>query len=327
MARSRQKRPECPNCGNALHANDNYCARCGQENHTHKLPLRHFFIELLAGIFNFDTKLARTLRDLFVPPGRVIRNFNANQRARYVPPLRLYLFTSVLFFLALGWMPDRQTDRGSAEAPGQQLIPPGSDSSVVESPKGLRFTAGSARIDSVLLARARQGTLTDAVIDSMLVVEGQEPGPFLRRMVRTAVQQNLGGAHRAEFMERFTGNSGKALFFTMPFFALLLYLFNWKDRGFFSEHLVFALYFHVVYFALLLLRLLVNGLAEALGGFSIITAWPLMLLALIHLAWSMRTVYGRPWWLTILKTVVIAFIYAVIVGLGLALTAIVTAAT
>lgn len=327
MARSREKRPECPNCGNALHADDNYCARCGQENHTHKLPLRHFLVELLSGLFNFDTKLARTLRDLFVPPGLVIRNFNGNQRARYVPPLRLYLFTSVLFFLALSWMPASQMDDDATKPAGQQLIPPSGDSSAVEAAKGLRFTAGSARMDSVLLAHARQGTLTDAVIDSMLIIEGAEPGPFMRRMVRTAVQQNLGGRHRAEFMERFTANTGKALFFTMPFFALLLYLFNWRNRGYFTEHLVFALYYHVVYFALLLMRLLLNGITEALGDISIIPAAPLILLALIHLTWSIRTVYKNPWWQTILKTILIAFIYAVFVGLILALTAIVTAAT
>ena len=88
MARTRVKRPECPNCGRALEADANFCAHCGQENHTHKLPVRHFVVEWLSGMFNFDTKLLRTLRDLFWPPGLVIREFNANKRIRYVHPLR-----------------------------------------------------------------------------------------------------------------------------------------------------------------------------------------------------------------------------------------------
>ena len=59
MARQRVKRTDCPNCGRSLLAADNYCPSCGQENHTHKLPVRHFIVELLSGLFNFDTKLRR----------------------------------------------------------------------------------------------------------------------------------------------------------------------------------------------------------------------------------------------------------------------------
>lgn len=326
MPRERQKRTECPNCGNPLAPGDNFCSRCGQENHTHKLPLRHFIVELLSGVLNFDTKLALTLRDLFVPPGLVIRNYNNNQRARYVPPLRLYLFTSVLFFLALNWVPTPKSSSSGDVVHGQQIIPPSGQGAGTQK-EAVRFTAGTERMDSVLLERALTGTLTDAVIDSMLRVEGAEPGPILRRMVRTAVEQNLGGTHRSAFMERFTSNAGKALFFTMPVFALLLHLFHWRRKGFFTEHLVFALYFHVVYFAMLLLQVMINGLTEALWGLTLITAFPVFLVVLAHLTWSIRTVHQRPWWISMLKALVLAILYALVVALALGLVAIVTAAT
>ncbi|MBK8498196.1 MAG: DUF3667 domain-containing protein [Flavobacteriales bacterium] len=291
-------------------AEDNYCARCGQENHTHKLPLRHFIVEFLAGTFNFDTKLLRTLRDLFVPPGLVVRNYNQNKRARYVPPLRLYLFTSVVFFIVLSILPEHE----------RPVAPEGNERN------GLKFTAGSDTIDSELMDLAERGALTDAAIDSVLMANGDDqPSDFERRLVRTAMEQNLGGDKRAQFDQRFMGNISKLMFVLLPLFALLLYLLNWRARGFFTEHLVFAFYFHTVVFALLLLRLLVNEASYAAVGITTDYTTLIPLLSLVYLPWAMRTVYGRPWWRTIIKTLLIVVVYSIVLGMALVGAAILTA--
>ena len=47
-----------------------------------------------------DSRLWRTLAALLFKPGHLTREFLAGRRARYLPPVRLYLVLSVLFFLS-----------------------------------------------------------------------------------------------------------------------------------------------------------------------------------------------------------------------------------
>lgn len=91
---------DCYNCGFKLSETYKYCPNCGQKNTTHKIAFGHFFMEVLEGLFHFDSKILLTVRDLFIP-GRIIVNYNQNKRARYVPPIRFYIFTSVIFFTLL----------------------------------------------------------------------------------------------------------------------------------------------------------------------------------------------------------------------------------
>lgn len=308
MSRKREKRDRCPNCGQPLGPRDNFCAQCGQENHTHKLPIGHFAVELLAGLLNFDTKLLRTGRDLFVPPGLVVRNFNANQRARYVPPLRLYLFTSVVFFIVLAWMPQEQ--------------PSAQDETAKE---GIIRISGEDPVDSVLLAMARSGDLDERRIDSLMSANGRDLSSWERKLLRSAIEQQDPEV-RTRFSDQLRQNFSKALFLLLPVFALLLYLLNWSRRGYFTEHLVFALYFHAVVFMLLLLEQLIKATTMLLTGESstLLDAVPLLLIP-VYLPWAIRTAYQRSWGSSILLAVVITALYLTIVLLALAAAAVVTA--
>jgi hypothetical protein len=306
MARKRTKRPACPNCDLPLRDEDNYCARCGQENHTHKLPLRYFFVELLGGMLNFDTKLVRTLRDLFAPPGLATRNFNENRRARYVPPLRLYLFTSLVFFLVAAWLPERPSEPRNEE-------------------NDLRFTAGSDTIDDALTAMAEAGMLTDAVIDSVMRSQGEEPSLITRKLVRAAIEQNAGGAASATFNERIKANFANALFALLPVFAIILKLVCLRQKRFFTEHLVFAVHYHTVFFILLLIAALIEWPFSANGTDASVVTGITVLLGIALLPWMMRTAYQRPWWKTIVKAMIVVVLYGACLGSAVALTAIGTA--
>jgi Protein of unknown function (DUF3667) len=98
--KKRIKSTSCPNCHEVYaDVNHNFCPFCGQENHTHKLPVKHFVMETLESITHFDTKFLTTLKDLVLKPGLAIKNYNSNKRARYVPPIRMYVFTTFVFLL------------------------------------------------------------------------------------------------------------------------------------------------------------------------------------------------------------------------------------
>lgn len=307
MARKRAKRTECPNCGRSLLEADNYCPRCGQENHTHKLPVRHFVVELLSGLFNFDTKLLRTLRDLFWPPGLVIREFNANRRVRYVPPLRLYLFTSVLFFILLAWTTDR------LEIGADDVVAVNEPRNGEANTQGLTLNFGgdTELTDSTLNALSMRPVITNASIDSALTSAGIGSGFWTRAAVRMGINARAGSNRKAAYVQNIFSMFSKLMFILLPLFALLLLVLHLGSGRYYSEHLVFALYFHTVLFLLIGMRLLLGQFID-MGSASIL----FLLFAVFHLLWSIRVVYRSSWWRTILRTTLLVFLYFILLVLG-----------
>lgn len=103
----RRKATTCPNCGTALAAKMNFCPTCGQENHDLKIPLGHLLYEFVESVFHFDTKFWTTTKAIFTRPGQITKDFVEGRRARYVPPARLYIFVSFVFFLLVTVVSDR----------------------------------------------------------------------------------------------------------------------------------------------------------------------------------------------------------------------------
>jgi hypothetical protein len=88
----------CLNCGTAL--TGPYCAACGQKAHVHR-SLRAFMHDFIQGLFNFEGKIWRTLPMLALKPGVMTRRYIAGERARFISPVALYLFTVFVMFAAL----------------------------------------------------------------------------------------------------------------------------------------------------------------------------------------------------------------------------------
>ena len=88
----------CLNCGTKL--NGAYCFACGQKAHVHR-SVRGFFQDFIAGLFNFEGKIWRTLPMLAWCPGLMTRRYIAGERARFISPVALYLFTVFAMFAVL----------------------------------------------------------------------------------------------------------------------------------------------------------------------------------------------------------------------------------
>ncbi|HCT30776.1 MAG TPA: hypothetical protein DIW31_08580 [Bacteroidales bacterium] len=115
MAKVRRKSDTCLNCRFSLRPEDNYCPNCGQENNTNKIPVRHLIFEVLEDFFHFDAKIWNTIKASFSKPGRITIDYLEGRRARYIPPVKFYVFVSFIFFLLLGKLSDHaiETDRKS----------------------------------------------------------------------------------------------------------------------------------------------------------------------------------------------------------------------
>lgn len=89
----------CPNCGSDRV--DSYCAECGQRAGDLHVTVGQFVRDALNGLFSFDSRVWRTLIALVGRPGLLTVEYWRGRRARYVAPLRLYLFVSFFTFLLL----------------------------------------------------------------------------------------------------------------------------------------------------------------------------------------------------------------------------------
>jgi hypothetical protein len=78
-----------------------FCAACGQPRETGHRSVAHLLKGLIEDIASFDSRILRTARALMLQPGELTRAFHEGRTQPYVPPVRLYLFVSLLFFLIL----------------------------------------------------------------------------------------------------------------------------------------------------------------------------------------------------------------------------------
>lgn len=94
-----KKRAEkiCLNCGAELHGH--YCHNCGQENIEPKESFLHLVKHFFYDITHFDGKFLETVKDLLLKPGFLSKEYMAGKRARYLNPIKMYVFTSAIFFL------------------------------------------------------------------------------------------------------------------------------------------------------------------------------------------------------------------------------------
>ena len=85
----------CLNCGTPLMGD--YCHVCGQQAHVHR-TLGAFWHDLAHGVLHFEGKIWRTLPLLAWRPGELTRRYIEGERARFVSPMALFLFSVFLMF-------------------------------------------------------------------------------------------------------------------------------------------------------------------------------------------------------------------------------------
>lgn len=85
----------CLNCGTQL--TGPYCHACGQQAHVHR-SIAAFLHDLVHGALHFEGKIWHTLPMLAWQPGKLSRRYIDGERARFVSPMALFLFSVFLMF-------------------------------------------------------------------------------------------------------------------------------------------------------------------------------------------------------------------------------------
>jgi hypothetical protein len=101
----------CLNCGTPVLRR--YCPECGQAAHVHR-TLGAFWHDIAHSVLHFEGKIWRTLPLLAWRPGELTRRYVEGERAGFVSPMALFLFSVFLMFAVIS------TLGGSISVPGEE---------------------------------------------------------------------------------------------------------------------------------------------------------------------------------------------------------------
>ncbi|GMN01994.1 DUF3667 domain-containing protein [Erythrobacter sp. MTPC3] len=85
----------CLNCG--AQPMGEYCQHCGQKQHIHR-SLSAIGHDLIHGVLHLDGKFWRTLPLLIFKPGALTRRYIEGERAKFVSPMAMFLFSIFAMF-------------------------------------------------------------------------------------------------------------------------------------------------------------------------------------------------------------------------------------
>ncbi|RNI23617.1 DUF3667 domain-containing protein [Rufibacter latericius] len=329
MAKHLRKYPVCTNCEYAFTKEqpDNFCPKCGQENHDLNVPFQHVALELLEGTIHYDSKFWVTLKYLLFAPGKLTNEFHRGRRMGYVPPIRLYVFISFVFFfllsLRVGHVEGGERSLGSQlrKAPLQvnslitKAAPQAPDS--IRNIIRERLEEKNLNMDSLLVADtpAEQynfSTLdsipahaSTAQLDSALNTFNVKSHNWFTRglLQKTAEFQRLS---KNELIAKGLKYISLMMFVLMPVFALLLKLVFFRARRFYMEHLIFSIHLHCFYFVLYILYMLSLYLFTSIDLFG----WA-NLLGFLYLFFGLRRVFKRGYLRTFFNMATLLFFYLI----------------
>lgn len=324
--------PECANCGTAL--TGPFCSNCGQRASDYHRPIWWIFGEFLDSVFGYDSRTFRTLWLLFAEPGEFTRRYVAGQRASMLPPFRLFVIASVVFFLTLQ-LTGIAMVAFKMETISLDKLPPEAVEALKKNDKAngltitddkkrmvvsMDFFVPSDQVEHVKLTDEQRRTVLAA--EDALKVDAKDAtadeAGWMTWIQSKAKRVQEGYERALSDPIKLNGPLNvwlpRLMLFLVPIFALLLAVMHWWPRVFFIEHLVFSTHIHTVVFvalSLLTLSAAILGDSGFMGAVWLILA--------IYLWMAMYRVYGRSWWLTSLKFLALLMVYSVILSVGMGL--------
>jgi hypothetical protein len=271
---------ECLNCGAPL--TGRYCANCSQAADVHVPSTRELLHEALEGVTHSDSRLWRTLQLLWFNPGKLTQEFVAGRRASYLPPFRLYLVLSVIFFLIASL--------------GNSRV------------NYVRFDGTS--VTSVA------GPSPSECANLHLNLFGRDWGPRIGHACNEVARDN-----GANLFHIAVGTAPKAMFLFLPLVAFLHMQLYWRPRHKYAVDLLFFLHVHAFFFSVMTVAVLTGDLANAWPAFNRVEnrLLPLLLWTLpLYTVIAMRRVFGRSWTGTLIKAAALFLVYMVVLGITVA---------
>jgi hypothetical protein len=297
----------CANCGAVV--TDHFCGHCGQRVEHQVHSLSEFLGEAAEVITHADSRVWRTFVPLLFRPGFLTQQYLAGRRASYLPPFRLYIVLSVVFFLIVSLAAHRTgtSPEHPAKAPVVVVDP------VAAMQKELDATTDPEeqavirqQIATAIAMKGKFAKLTGTGNCSTRIPEGSLPDWLRARMVVGC--DKIAADNGRALIQSLIHNTGRAMFVFLPLIAALMKLLYWRPKRYYVEHLLLLLHNHAFIFVsisiLLGLEMVVRS--DTVMGWVSTVLW-------IYIIWylyrSMRRVYAQSRTLTFLKFVALCGAY------------------
>ncbi|MEM8798458.1 MAG: DUF3667 domain-containing protein [Pseudomonadota bacterium] len=339
----------CLNCGADLRGI--YCHRCGQRDLNARRSSITFIADTLDAIFSFEARLWRTLGSLAVFPGRITRDYMDGRRARYVPPIRLYLGATLLLFLVLQLtdvaifnirISDEerariaQVEEAVTTARARSLTQEvtyedalaeeitarfgGEGGEGTEAPQ--IFDLSGASFEVFVPAPPPEtisGIFNEEVIQQIMKVDLQdedEKSQEFSRNLMTGINRVMSDPRA--FNRLINEYLPRLLIIQLPLFSLLLGLLYVRRKLVLVGHLLFSLHYHVFMFFLLMAMFTLVALTDGRFG-----GWPMagafFIVTSIYLTVALKIYSGQGWIKSVVKSFVAGFGYGILLNISFTL--------
>jgi hypothetical protein len=334
------------NCGNIV--GERFCTHCGQENLEPKETVGHLVRHFFEDITHFDGKFFTTIKDLIVKPGFLTREYVTGRRVAYLNPIRMYIFISAVFFIALFASSEEPApqpeDHSHAVDVFRQQVADSLRSAKADSLRRSFNDTVASRLDTLKAAKATDQALglrySNAGIVQIDITENKyntlrEYDSIQRMLVDTAKDQGImhwilrnnvrqkekhGGRSKLHIEVDVHHDIPKIMFLILPLFALYVGWFYSRKKYYYVNHAIFSVHFHCFLFLLLLLMLLIDKVVPGdlfSGSWTgiIITVAIFPLIAFGYLVAALHGMYGQSFWLSLAKGLAIGLLYVITVAI------------
>lgn len=342
----------CRNCYYPLPRFGQYCSHCGQKYTDGRVTIGSLIRDFLSDTLNLDAKIWRTLLALFVP-GKLTRTFFEGKQQRYVRPLRLFFVFAIItiagvnffeaefaqdFFLDLDeeysedihyssfiTRLDTTSTNLKDSLPQQhhyvldslqvEMIRGFSDSTEI----GLRLNLSDAskEITSYKIAKKDIADLPIEEISEKYGVTDFWDKLLLRQNLR--VQQQ--GDNFAAYM---LNQVIWMMLLIMPILALYMKLLYVRRSYYYVEHLIFSFHVHAFLFLVLTVLMLLDNYQAIADHMENIWIGGLVLMQWYFYR-ALRTVYRQSRFKTIMKFLILNFLYLLTFIVAVVITIIIAA--
>lgn len=336
-----RKETNCLNCGTAVIGP--YCHKCGQENiephETFWGMVRHFFYD----ITHFEGSFFSTLKTLVLKPGFLSKEYISGRRNAYLHPIRMYVFTSAVFFLVffslysvkesdiamLDSRPEIQEavrglkselEKDSLSGPDsvlmkkldQFLLFSDSLNANAKNDSGiLKATKGSKSLSLDFGEAGNYQSVEEYDSIQKTLPEGKKDNWFERSMNRKLidVQKKYKGKESklfSDLVNKFFHTFPYLLFVSLPLYALFLkMLYFRRKKYFYADHGVFLVHLYIFTFIFLLMFILFSRISEFTGaGIYKFLEIIFFVSGLFYTLKAFRNFYEQRWGRTIFKFLV-----------------------
>lgn len=222
----------CLNCGAEVPTV--FCPQCGQMNREPKFNLRDLIMDFIHDFTHFDSKFFRTTLLLIKKPGYLTKEFIEGKRLQYLNPVRMYVFTSALYFFFVYTIYGNTTTDDQVQS---------SDFVTVQDTVDIETSSGFQNVQSYEEAQSK---LPIEKKDSWIKKWTVKQEIRLVNKFRNDSKGTIAGIQK-EFLKSLPS----LMFISLPFLALFLQLIFVRRKSVsYVDHLLFLIHFYVFSFIL-----------------------------------------------------------------------------